>query len=105
MTHTPAEWAQMVSLAVALYASASVPFFVLVDADLADFDPRPAVRHTHQLAVHVGHDLAWITASAQHELAPVAVPVRHAAYGAREVARDTAALLVLLTTSPKGTLR
>lgn len=42
-THTPAEWASMVCLATSVYAGLSVPYFVFVDADLADFDPRPAV--------------------------------------------------------------
>jgi hypothetical protein len=107
-THTPAEWAEMVSLAVALYAAASVPYFLLVDADRADFDPRPAARRSagvvRQGVVYAGHDLAWAAASVRHELVPAAVCVRHVVYVGRELARDIAALALLLTTSPKGAM-
>ena len=104
-THSLAEWAQMVSLAVCLYGCYSTGYFVFVDADLADFVPRPVARRAHQLAVFAGHDLNRAVASVRHELAPTAVAVRHAAYGGRETARDAAALLILLTTTPKGALR
>lgn len=43
-THTPAEWAALLSLGISCHAAMSVPYFVLVDADLADFDPRPFAR-------------------------------------------------------------
>jgi hypothetical protein len=96
MTHTPVEWAQMVSLAVALYASASVPYFLAVDADLADFDPRPALSRV----VESGRvDLLLIA------VADAKYDARRAVHASREVCRDVAALLILLTTSPKGALR
>lgn len=99
----------MVSLAVAAYGVLSVPYFVLVDADLADLDPRPAVRRAaavaHQRAVYVSHDLLRAAASVRHELAPVAAFVWNAVFEARELARDLAALVLLLTTTPKGALR
>jgi hypothetical protein len=104
-THSPAEWAQMLSLAIALYSSASAPWFLLVDADLKDFDPRPALHRARQVAVYAARDLDRAVAATRHELAPQATAVRHAFYGGREMARDLAALLLLLTTTPKGALR
>lgn len=68
---SPAEWAQMLSLAVALHASASVPYFLLVEAEYFAW-PRPvtaAVDRVHgsmksgrlmpvwQPVVHAGHDV------------------------------------------------
>lgn len=71
--------------------------FVLAfaDASLAYFDPRPALRTAAesgalrpvwQVAVHAGHDF------------------NRAAYASREAFRDAAALLILLSTSPKGAM-
>jgi len=94
----------MVSLAVALYSSASVPFFLLVDADPADFDPRPAVRRSlesgrlvpvWQAAVHAGHDLNWAIASGQ----------RAGRHSLRETALSAAALLMLLAPAPSESAR
>jgi len=93
-THSPAEWAQMVSLAVALYAAASVPFFLLVDASRADF-------HPHALALLPLPDRFFATPVGCRVLA-VWAGVRRAVV---EAGRDVAALAVLLTTSPKGALR
>ncbi|MFE2965564.1 hypothetical protein ACFXKC_18160 [Streptomyces sp. NPDC059340] len=59
-------------LAIGLFSGSLVPFFLLVDADFAE----------------LGRSLA----------AGAAAAVRPA----REVLRDAAALLILLTTSPKG---
>ena len=117
-THTPAEWLATGSAAIGVYAACCVPYFLLVDAELADFDPRPAVRRTaavlHQGAVHTGHDLAWAAASACHELAPGAVYAR-AVVGCAAVrvrraplqAAVSAAVLLalLLPTSPAGGTR
>ncbi|MFD9445009.1 hypothetical protein [Streptomyces sp. NPDC060001] len=104
-THTLAEWAAVLSLGVGGYAALSAPYFLLVDADLEDFDPRPMVRRVvaavHQQLVHTGHSLAWAAVSVRHDLVPATVPVRHALYEAREWARDLAALLILLTSAPK----
>jgi hypothetical protein len=91
-THDLAEWAAFLSLGVAVHASFSVFWFLLVDASRKDF---------HQVLVHAGYDLAWAAASIRHELIPYAAPLQHAVYGGRELARDAAALLLLLTTSPK----
>jgi hypothetical protein len=104
-THTLDEWLAVVSLAVAVYGGASAPWFVFVDADLADFDPRPAARRTHQGLVYAGHDLTRAVMSVRHELVPAAAAVRHAVYVGREAARDLAALLILLTTRPQGVVR
>ena len=87
-THSPAEWAQMVSLAVGMYAAASAPYFLLVDADLADFNPQPA--------------LAWVVESGA--LDPLLIVIGPAWVAIRETYRDAAALALLLTTSPKGAM-
>jgi hypothetical protein len=97
-THTFAEWAQMLCLATSGYAVLSVPYFVFVDADLADFDPRPAVRRAlasgHQAAVDAGHDLNRAVATGQ----------RAAACALRDAAISLAALLMLCTSSaPEAT--
>ena len=76
----------MVSLAVALYSSASVPFFLLVDADPCDFDPRPGLSRLVRSEVVYPLWREWDNA-------------RHTC---REFGRDAAALALLLTTSPKG---
>lgn len=102
---SPAEWAAFLSLGVGVWSAGSGLVLLICDADWCDFDPRPAVRRAHQGAVYAGHDLNRAAASVRHEVALVAVPVWHAAYSARETARDLAALLILLTTSPKGALR
>lgn len=112
-THSLAEWAAFLSLGVSIPAAVSIPFWLTYDADLADFDPRPAVRHpavrratkaAHLRFAYAANDFAWAAASLRHELAPAAACVRHAAYGSRELARDAAALAVLLTTTPKGAM-
>jgi hypothetical protein len=72
-----------------------------VDADL---DPRPAVRRAavaaHQGAVHAGHDLAWVAASARHHAVPLLAALRVAP---RDAALSLAALLVLLLPATGGT--
>ena len=107
--HSPAEWAQMLFLAVSAYGALSAPYFVFVDADLKDFDPRPAVRRAapvvHPVLVFAGHDLNRAVATARHEVDPLVHYARHNAYRLRETARDLAALLILLATSPKGSVR
>jgi hypothetical protein len=95
-----------VCLSVGVYAAGSVPVVLLAPADVdLRLAVRRAVASSHQAAVHAGHDLNWAAGSARHELLLAAVPVRCVAYSARELARDVAALLLLLTTSPKGALR
>jgi hypothetical protein len=65
------------SLAIGIFGASLVPFFLLINAEWADFDPRPALRRA---------------------AGPVGAAVRNTAL-------DAAALIVLLTTSPKGALR
>jgi hypothetical protein len=94
---TPAEWAEALSLALMLCGTAGGLFFLTVDADPADFDPRPAVRR----AVESGRlDPALIAV----------VNARHTAHdtGARvrAVGRNTAvtaAALCMLLTLPEAT--
>lgn len=107
-THSVADLVSALSLGVSSVALIKLAL-AFADADLAYFDPRPALaraaKATHQELVYAGHVLAWATQSARHELTPAVVPVRHAAYVVRELARDVAALLILLTSAPrKGAL-
>ncbi|MBE4735773.1 hypothetical protein [Streptomyces caniscabiei] len=88
-THDLSEWAAFLSLGVGVHASFSVFWFLLVDAHRSDFDPRPAVRRA-------------INSEALYPLLREWDIARHAS---REALRDAAALLLLLTTSPKGALR
>lgn len=103
-THTVADLVSALSLGVSSVALIKLGL-AFADADLAYFDPRPAVRRAvavvHQELVHAGHGLVWAAVSARHGLTPVAVPVRHVLYVGRELARDVAALLILLTSAPK----
>ncbi len=95
-THTLADWSAFLFLGVGGYAAPSVPYFLFVDADLADFDPRPAVSRV----LESGRlDLLLIA------VADAKYDVREAAHASREACRDAAALLLLLTTTPKGQLR
>lgn len=107
-THTLDDWLAMICIAVSGYASFSAPYFVFVDADLRDFDPRPAVRRivpvVQEALVFAGHDLNRAVASVRHEVAPLVVCLVFAACVAREAARDVAALLLLLTTRLKGAM-
>lgn len=107
--HSPADWAAYLSLAVGIASAASVPFQLTVDADLADFDPRPAARRAapvvHQALVFAGHDLNRAIGSTRHELDPLVHYARHHAYRLRETGRDLAALLILLATRPNGATR
>ena len=88
-THSLAEWASVLSLGISVHASFSVFWFLLVDAHRADFDPRPLLARA-------------IRSEAVYPLLREWGIARHAS---REALRDVAALLLLLTTSPKGQLR
>jgi hypothetical protein len=69
---TPADWAAALSLG--LSAAGLIAFALsFADADVADFDPRPAVRAVHQVAVHAGHDLNRAIATSQR----LAREIRH----------------------------
>ncbi|WP_406417933.1 hypothetical protein [Streptomyces sp. NBC_01614] len=89
-THSLAEWAAVLSLGVSVWSVMAAVIWLTADAELEDFDPRPAARRTagalHQGAVHAGHDLNRAIATSQ----------RHAAQAAREAALTAAALLALL---------
>lgn len=84
-SHTLAEWAAFLSLAVGGYAALSAPYFVLVDADLADFDPRPLVARVAESG----------------RVDPLLVAVVNARLSLRDAAVSVAALLLILT-APKG---
>ncbi len=91
-THSPAEWAQMVSLAVGVWGACSVPYFLTVDADLADFDPRPAVSRAVGSGAVDG--LLIAVANVKHDARSAAAQVRHIP---RDAAITVAALLLLLS--------
>lgn len=78
-THSLAEWASVLSLGLAVHASFSVPYFLLVDASLRDFDPRTLLGR------------------AGDRLLVEAVNARLAL---RDAAITAAALLALLTITP-----
>lgn len=96
-THTLDEWLAMICLAVSGYAAFSSPYFLLVDADLADFDPRPALARSEsplwQGAVHAGHDLNRAIATCE----------RVAKAAVKDAALSVAALLALLLPAPEAT--
>jgi hypothetical protein len=77
-----------VCLAVGATATASIPALLLADAHRSDFDPRPALSRLVESEALYPLLREWDT-------------VRHAF---REACRDLAALLILLTTSPKGAM-
>lgn len=87
-THSLAEWASVLSLGIGVHASFSVFWFLLVDASRRDFDPRPL------LARAVRSEAVYLL------LREWGIAVR----ASRESLRDAAALLLLLTTSPKGVM-
>lgn len=96
-THAPAEWLATGSAAIGAYAACCVPWFLAVDAELADFDPRPAVRR----AIESGRfDPALIAVANAKHAAHCAV--EHARHVPREAALTLAALLMLLT-APEAT--
>ncbi|MFI5473128.1 hypothetical protein ACIA6D_23175 [Streptomyces cacaoi] len=103
-TTTASEWAQMVSLAVSLFAGCSAPYFLLVDAEVWRW-PRPLVA-----AVDA------VRPSAERAADRVLVRVANARFDAREMVaeallfarltlRDSAftatALLALFTINPE----
>jgi hypothetical protein len=78
-----------VFLGVGMAGVVSIPALLLADAHRHDFDPRPAVRRAVRSEALYPLLREWDTA-------------RHAS---REAFRDAAALLLLLTTSPKEATR
>jgi hypothetical protein len=108
---TPAEWAQMVSLSVGLYAAASVPCFLLVDAECWAW-PRPLTA-----AVAAARPVVWSAVrseavypllrefdNARHASREMAAEARlYASLSLREAALTAAALFALLTITQETT--
>ncbi|MDX3243489.1 hypothetical protein [Streptomyces sp. ME18-1-4] len=113
-----AEWAEMVSLAVGLHASFSVPYFLLVDMEVWRW-PRPVVAAVDRAKLVVWDvvrsDAVWpllrgwsntkcdvreIPAEACAYVSDAAVFTR---LSLREAAVTAAALLALLTINPGAT--
>lgn len=111
-THSLAEWAASLSLGL---VPVGAIWFVLAfaGADLAYFDPRPALARAAfvlRLAVYRGrlavHAARMALESGDWDgLLMVVANVKYAVRPSFEACRDAAALLLLLTTSPKGQLR
>ncbi len=78
---SPAEWGEAVSVALMLSGTTAGLFHLTVDADPADFDPRPAIHR----AIESGR------------LDPALIAVVNARHAARDAAITAAALLMLLT--------
>jgi len=92
----------MLCLSLAIFEACSVPFFLLVDADLADFDPRPAVRRV--LNTDAGARAVVAVFNAKADAAELAADARiFARLSLREAAVTAAALLALLTITPGAT--
>ena len=95
MTHTLADWLAVVSFGIGSHAALSVPYFLTVDADLVDFDPRPAAFRV----VESGRlDVVLIAvANAKYDARKTASEARQlAALNLRDAAISLAALLALL---------
>lgn len=87
-THTPAEWAEMASLAVGIYAAASAPYFLLVDAEVWAWQrPLTAVLDHSKPVVRLAADRALVEAV-------------NARLFLRDAALSLAALLMLATINP-----
>lgn len=87
-SHSAAEWASFVSLGVGVWAAGSALVLLICDADLKDFDPRPAVRRA-------------LESPAADRLLVEVVNARHAL---REAAVSASALLLILS-GPTGDVR
>ncbi|HKX45309.1 MAG TPA: hypothetical protein VFF37_08385 [Streptomyces sp.] len=100
-THAPAEWLATGSAAIGVYAACCVPYFLLVEAELKDFDPRPALSRAIESESFYPLLREWD--NARHSVRCAAVRARHIP---RDAAISTAALLaLLLPTSPAGGTR
>lgn len=110
-THSLAEWAAFLSLGVGAHAALSVPYFLTVDADLADFDPRPAVSRVLEsgrldvvliVAANAKYDVRETASEARTFVADAR---QLAALSLRDAAISLAALLMLLLPAPTGGTR
>lgn len=98
-THTPAEWAAFLSLGLSITSAASIPFWLLVDADPADFDPRPLVRRVIESGRY--DRLLCAVANAKHDTHAAVARARHIP---RDAAISATALLLLLSpAAPEAT--
>ena len=98
MTHTLADWLAVVSFGIGTHAALSVPYFLTADADLCDFDPRPAMFRV--LDTDTGARLLVATANGKHRARVAADRIQHSP---RDAAITAAALLALLTITPGDT--
>lgn len=87
----------MVSLSVGLYAAVSAPYFLLVEADCFAW-PRPVTAAADRVRPAV-----W-TAVRSAPVYPLLREWDNARHFICEACRDAVALVVLLTTSPKGAM-
>src|SRR5262245_27969181 len=94
-THTLADWLAMVSISASGYGSFSFFWLLLVDAKASDFDPRPWLRTAAETGALVPLWQVVVNPG------PNLNPARHAS---RTAALDAAALVLLLTTRPKGAM-
>ncbi|MFF4834045.1 hypothetical protein [Streptomyces sp. NPDC001315] len=92
---SPQEWAQMASLAIGMYGAASAVWFLTVDADLADFDPRPAVSRVVESGA--ADRLLVAVANAKWDVCAFVLS------SLRDAALTAAALLALLLPAHGGT--
>jgi len=89
-THDLTEWAAFLSLGTGLTATGWLLWLLVFEPLLeCDLDPRPLLARAIHSEAAYPLLREWDTARS----------------ASREALRDTAALLLLLTTSPKGTLR
>jgi hypothetical protein len=86
-THTPTEWAAAGSLGVTAISVISLAM-AFADADAGYFDPR--------------YQLGRLVESGR--LDPLLIEVAAARLAVRDAVLDVAALVLLLTTSPKGAM-
>lgn len=97
---SPAVWAEMSSLAVALYATPSVPYFLLVDAEVWAW-PRPvtaAVDAVRPAVQRTADRLLVTVTNARLDAREMAAEARvYVRLSLREAAVTAAALLALLT--------
>jgi hypothetical protein len=102
-SHSLDEWLAMICLALSIFEACSVPYHLTVDADLCDFDPRPAVRRAlpvvHERLVFAGHDVNRAIGTGQRVVKHCA---KKSAAAPREAAISLAAFLLLLS-GPEAT--
>jgi hypothetical protein len=102
MTHTLADWLAVVSFGIGAHAAMSVPYFLTVDADLCDFDPRPAMSRV--LESGRLDEALIVAANAKYDVRVFVADARQlTALSLRDAALTAAALLALLFPVAGGT--